>query len=264
MCEKEVVVFKFDVFDLVVKLFLFGLKEVDCEWLLVVLIEFDVQQECLYMQQKKCVLFVLQGMDMSGKDGIVCVVFCEVDLFGLCIVLFKVLMLIEVVYDFLWCVYVQVLVVGEFVIFNCSYYEDVLVLCVFGVIGDKECECCYWQICDFEMMLFENGMMIIKCFLYILKDEQCVWLQVCIDDLIKYWKFDIVDFDVCKYWDVYQFVYCDVFVVMLVEYVLWYVILVNLKMYCNVMIVELLLCMMIDMKLEFLLLKFEFEGVKIC
>lgn len=125
-----------------------------------------------YVGYKYKVLVILQGMDISGKDGIVNDVFVVVNLQGICIVNFKGLMVIELVYDYFWCVYVQVLVVGEIVVFNCSYYEDVFIICVYDWIDDKECKCCYCQINDFECMLWEIGMVVLKFFLYILKVEQ--------------------------------------------------------------------------------------------
>lgn len=170
---------------------------------------------------------------------------------------------IEAAHDFLWRVHAQVPAAGELAIFNRSHYEDVLVPRVLGAIGDKECERRYRQIRDFETMLFENGTTIIKCFLHISKDEQRARLQARIDDPTKHWKFDIADLDARKHWDAYQSAYRDALAATSAEHAPWYVIPANSKTHRNVMIAELLLRTMTDMKLEFPPPKPELEGVKI-
>ncbi|KAB0642400.1 polyphosphate kinase 2 family protein [Burkholderia latens] len=261
--EKEAAAFTLDAFDPGAKPFSSGSKEADRERLTAVSTELDVQQERLHTQQKKRVLLVLQGMDTSGKDGTVRAVFRDVDPLGLRIVPFKAPTPIEAAHDFLWRVHAQAPAAGELAIFNRSHYEDVLVPRVLGLISDKECERRYRQIRDFETMLAENGTTIIKCFLHISKDEQRERLQARIDDPTKHWKFDIADLDARKHWDAYQSAYRDALAATSAEHAPWYVIPANSKTHRNVMIAELLLRAMTDMKLEFPPPKPELEGVKI-
>ncbi|WP_175924384.1 polyphosphate kinase 2 family protein [Burkholderia latens] len=261
--EKEAAAFTLDAFDPGAKPFSSGSKDADRERLTAVSTELDVQQERLHTQQKKRVLLVLQGMDTSGKDGTVRAVFRDVDPLGLRIVPFKAPTPIEAAHDFLWRVHAQAPAAGELAIFNRSHYEDVLVPRVLGLISDKECERRYRQIRDFETMLAENGTTIIKCFLHISKDEQRERLQARIDDPTKHWKFDIADLDARKHWDAYQSAYRDALAATSAEHAPWYVIPANSKTHRNVMIAELLLRAMTDMKLEFPPPKPELEGVKI-
>lgn len=261
--EKEAAAFKLDVFDPAAKPFSSGSKDDDRARLSAVSTELDVQQERLHTQQKKRVLLVLQGMDTSGKDGTVRAVFREVDPLGLRVVPFKAPTPIEAAHDFLWRVHAQVPAAGELAIFNRSHYEDVLVPRVLDLIDAKECERRYRQIRDFETMLVENGTTIIKCFLHISKDEQRERLQARIDDPTKHWKFDISDLDARKHWDAYQSAYRDALAATSAEHAPWYVIPANSKTHRNVMIAELLLRTMTDMKLEFPPPKPELEGVKI-
>ncbi|MBJ9940458.1 polyphosphate kinase 2 family protein [Burkholderia multivorans] len=260
---KDAAAFRLDAFDPSAKPFSSGSKDADRERLSIVSTELDVQQERLHTQQKKRVLLVLQGMDTSGKDGTVRAVFRDVDPLGLRIVPFKAPTPIEAAHDFLWRVHAQVPAAGELAIFNRSHYEDVLVPRVLGTIDDKECERRYRQIRDFETMLAENGTTIVKCFLHISKDEQRERLQERIDDPTKHWKFDIADLDARKHWDAYQAAYRDALAATSAEHAPWYVIPANSKTHRNVMIAELLLRAMTEMKLQYPPPKPELEGVKV-
>ncbi|WP_261509563.1 polyphosphate kinase 2 family protein [Burkholderia multivorans] len=260
---KDSAAFRLDAFDPSAKPFSSGSKDADRERLSIVSTELDVQQERLHTQQKKRVLLVLQGMDTSGKDGTVRAVFRDVDPLGLRIVPFKAPTPIEAAHDFLWRVHAQVPAAGELAIFNRSHYEDVLVPRVLGTIDDKECERRYRQIRDFETMLAENGTTIVKCFLHISKDEQRERLQARIDDPTKHWKFDIADLDARKHWDAYQAAYRDALAATSAEHAPWYVIPANSKTHRNVMIAELLLRAMTEMKLQYPPPKPELEGVKV-
>ncbi|MBU9562319.1 polyphosphate kinase 2 family protein [Burkholderia multivorans] len=260
---KDAAAFRLDAFDPSAKPFSSGSKDADRERLSIVSTELDVQQERLHTQQKKRVLLLLQGMDTSGKDGTVRAVFRDVDPLGLRIVPFKAPTPIEAAHDFLWRVHAQVPAAGELAIFNRSHYEDVLVPRVLGTIDDKECERRYRQIRDFETMLAENGTTIVKCFLHISKDEQRERLQARIDDPTKHWKFDIADLDARKHWDAYQAAYRDALAATSAEHAPWYVIPANSKTHRNVMIAELLLRAMTEMKLQYPPPKPELEGVKV-
>ncbi|MBR8047551.1 polyphosphate kinase 2 family protein [Burkholderia multivorans] len=260
---KDAAAFRLDAFDPSAKPFSSGSKDADRDRLSIVSTELDVQQERLHTQQKKRVLLVLQGMDTSGKDGTVRAVFRDVDPLGLRIVPFKAPTPIEAAHDFLWRVHAQVPAAGELAIFNRSHYEDVLVPRVLGTIDDKECERRYRQIRDFETMLAENGTTIVKCFLHISKDEQRERLQARIDDPTKHWKFDIADLDARKHWDAYQAAYRDALAATSAEHAPWYVIPANSKTHRNVMIAELLLRAMTEMKLQYPPPKPELEGVKV-
>jgi len=261
--EKEASAFRLDAFDPAAKPFSQGTKEADRARLSAVSMELDEQQERLHAQQQKRVLLVLQGMDTSGKDGTVRAVFREVDPLGLRVVPFKSPTPIEAAHDFLWRVHAQAPSAGELAIFNRSHYEDVLVPRVLGAIDEAECLRRYRQIRQFEEMLVENGTTIVKCFLHISKDEQRNRLQARVDDPTKHWKFDISDLDARKRWDGYQAAYRDALAATSAEHAPWYVIPADSKTHRNVMIAELLLREMSDMKLTFPPPKPELAGVKI-
>jgi len=95
-------------------------------------------QSLLYAQQKHKVLIILQGMDTSGKDGTVRVVFATSNPTGIRCVSFKAPTAKELAHDYLWRIHQQVPAIGELVIFNRSQYEDVLITQVHNWITTDE------------------------------------------------------------------------------------------------------------------------------
>ncbi|WP_044041014.1 PPK2 family polyphosphate kinase [Caballeronia insecticola] len=245
------------------KPFSLGSKDADRERLAAIGAQLDDLQEKLHAQRRQRVLLVLQGMDTSGKDGTVRAVFHDVDPLGLRIVPFRAPSEREAAHDFLWRVHAQAPMAGEFAIFNRSHYEDVLVPRVLKQIDGDECERRYRHMRDFESLLADSGTTVVKCFLHISKEEQRERLQARIDDPTKHWKFDVSDLEARKQWDAYQDAYADAIGATSTEYAPWYIIPADSKTHRNVMIAELLLRTMQDMKLEFPPAKESLKGVKV-
>jgi PPK2 family polyphosphate:nucleotide phosphotransferase len=255
--------FSLDAFDPGVKPFSTGSKETDRERLAAIGAQLDALQDRLHAQRSQRVLLVLQGMDTSGKDGTVRDVFHEVDPLGLRIVPFKAPTSTEAAHDFLWRVHAQAPAAGELTIFNRSHYEDVLVPVVLNQIDWDECRRRYQHIRHFEALLADSGTKIVKCMLHISKDEQRTRLQARIDDPAKHWKFDLADLDARKLWDRYQQAYGDALAATSTDYAPWYVIPANSKTHRNVMIAELMLRLLEDMKLDYPPAKESLKGVKV-
>jgi PPK2 family polyphosphate:nucleotide phosphotransferase len=166
-------------------------------------------QTVLYAEQKHKILVVLQAMDTGGKDGVIRKVFSGINPQGVRIASFKAPTPPELAHDYLWRVHSQVPAKGELVVFNRSHYEDVLITRVHGWIDDATAKRRFRQINNFETMLVEEGVMILKFFLHISKDEQKQRLQDRLDDPAKTWKFNIGDLAEREKWDDYQRVYED-------------------------------------------------------
>lgn len=198
-------------------------------------------QEILYAERKHKVLIVLQGMDTSGKDGTVRGVFGKIDPLGVASVSFKTPTAAEAAHDFLWRIHQQVPALGDFVIFNRSHYEDVLITRVHDWIDDKECERRYAHIRDFERMLSETGTVILKFFLHISSDEQKRRLEQRIAEPNKHWKFDPNDLKERKYWDDYQRLYAKAINETDADHAPWYVIPADSKTHRNLAITSVVL-----------------------
>ncbi len=249
--EKGSAKFSLDAYDPSAKPFSGASKAADRERIEQIASGLDQLQECLHTQPEKRVLLILQGMDTSGKDGTVRTLFRDVTPLGLRIASFKAPTPLERSHDYLWRVHAQVPAAGELVVFNRSQYEDVLVPRVLGQIDARECERRYRQIRDFESYLHATGTTILKCFLDISKDEQRRRLQERVDDPAKHWKFDLADIEARKYWGAYQEAYRDALAATSVPHAPWYVIPADSKTQRDLMVAELLLRTLTDMKLSF-------------
>lgn len=192
-------------------------------------------QEQLWANNTRSILVVLQGMDTSGKDGTIKHVMSGINPQGCAVHSFKRPTPEELDHTFLWR-HMRVLPErGKIVIFNRSYYEDVLVVKVHPELlklsqlpqgtQDKG----FWKkryedINNLEMHLANNGTTVIKFFLNISKGEQRQRLLERLNTPEKHWKFDLQDIEERKYWDDYQRVYEKAFERTSTEEAPWYII----------------------------------------
>lgn len=243
--------------------FRLSLKEEDLLELQKLSAEVNRLQDILHASAKQKVLLILQGMDASGKDGVVKHVFNECDPLGIRVASFKAPSSEELAHDYLWRVHAQVPKSGELVIFNRSHYEDVLIVKVHDWIDDTECFRRYQQINDFERLLTETGTVVIKCFLHISREEQKVRMLERLQDPEKTWKFNPGDLKERSYWDAYMQNYEQTMKATSTEYAPWYVIPANSKTNRNLMISRLLIQVMTEMQLQYPAAPEEFAGIKI-
>ena len=212
--------------------------------------ELDDLQNLLHAEGKRKLLLVLQGMDTSGKDGTVRWVFSRTSPLGVRVAAFKAPSLDELAHDFLWRCHAVVPRTGELAVWNRSHYEDVLVPVVEGWIDKAETQRRYAHINDFERLLTETGTVMLKCMLHIGKDEQRERLQARIDEPAKNWKFAMGDLDARKKWDLYQRAYARALEATSTDAAPWYVIPADSKTHRNLMIAQLLVKTLKDMKLS--------------
>jgi PPK2 family polyphosphate:nucleotide phosphotransferase len=164
-------------------------------------------QHVFYADSRYALLIVLQGRDASGKDGTIRHVFHAVNPQGCEVTSFKTPTDIERLHDYLWRVHAAVPRRGMIGIFNRSHYEDVLVERVHHDMPKRVWSARYQQINDFERMLCENAVVILKFFLHISRDEQKRRLQDRLTDETKNWKFRVGDLDDRQQWDSYTKAY---------------------------------------------------------
>src|SRR5580658_1609497 len=157
----------------------------------------------LYAESQRALLVVLQGIDAGGKDGTISHVMTGMNPQGVTVTAFKVPEGAETRHDYLWRVHLAVPEFGKIGIFNRSHYEDVLVVRVHNLVPKKVWSKRYDEINDFERMLTDNGVHIVKFLLYISKDEQEKRFQARIDDKQKNWKFSPSDLKEREFWDQY-------------------------------------------------------------
>jgi PPK2 family polyphosphate:nucleotide phosphotransferase len=195
-------------------------------------------QTALYAESRRALLMVFQGRDASGKDGLTRRVFGPLNSQGCVVTTFKKPTDYELARDYLWRVHQAVPPKGTIGIFNRSHYEDVLVVRVHGLVPKEVWKRRYDQINDFERMLSENGVTILKFLLHISREEQKERLLERIDDRLKNWKFQVGDLEERKLWDDYTEAYEDVLERTSTEWAPWYVVPADRKSSRNLMVAE--------------------------
>ncbi len=190
-------------------------------------------QELLYAGHERKLLIVLQGMDTSGKDGVIRHSMRGFNPQSVRVVSFKKPSDEELDHDFLWRVHAKVPAKGETVVFNRSHYEDVLIVRVHNLVARPVWKARYDQIVAFERILQETGTTIIKFFLHISREEQRKRLQARVDDPKKCWKFLPGDLEERRFWKDYMSAYEDALSKTSTDRAPWYVVPANQKWYRN-------------------------------
>ena len=194
----------------------------------------------LYAENRRSVLLVLQGMDTAGKDGTIRTVMTGVNPQSCQIVPFKQPSTEELDHDFLWRIHKAVPRRGNIGIFNRSHYEDVLVVRVHNLVPESQWQRRYDRINDFEQMLTESGIKIVKCFLHISKEEQRERLQARLDNPNKRWKFSRGDIAERKLWNDYQRAYEDALTLCNTSHAPWHIVPSDRKWNRNLTVSEIL------------------------
>jgi len=222
----------------------------------------SVLQYLLYAEARRALLVVLQGIDAGGKDGTVRHVMSGLNPQGVDVTSFKVPEGAEKRHDYLWRIHNAVPEFGKIGIFNRSHYEDVLVVRVHDLVPKSVWSQRYDQINDFERMLSDNGVRIVKFLLYIDKDEQARRFRERLDDKTKNWKFSPADLKERGYWDQYIEAYQDMLRKCSKPYAPWYVIPANKKWFRNLAVSEVLVHALESMNLKYPKPTADLSGIK--
>ena len=202
-------------------------------------------QERLYAESteagQRAVLLVLQGMDTSGKGGVVKHVIGLCSPGGVAVTAFKKPTAEEAAHHFLWRIRKALPRPGIIGVFDRSHYEDVLVPRVHELVPEEEWRRRYDEINAFESALVEQGTTVIKCLLHISYAIQRERLLARLDDPSKQWKFNEGDIDERAYWADYQAAYAGMLQHCSPGHAPWYVVPSDRKWYRNWAITQLLL-----------------------
>lgn len=172
--------------------------------------ELDELQNLLYAEHKHAILIILQGMDASGKDGLIRKVFGNMNPQGVNVHSFKAPTEEERDHDFLWRVHRHAPAKGMIEVFNRSHYEDILIQRVHKWIDDDTAKKRMKSINNFERLLAEdNNTTILKFYLHISEEEQNDRLNERISDPRKMWKYNSNDSVEARLWKEYRGMYED-------------------------------------------------------
>ncbi|MHA7059101.1 polyphosphate kinase 2 [Aquimarina sp. M1] len=92
---------------------------------------------------------------------------------------------------------------GEIVFFDRSWYNRAVVEPVMGFCSHKQYKKFMVQVPEFEHMLYEDGIIVIKFWFSISKDEQKKRFDARLKNPLKIWKFSPVDLEGQNLWDKY-------------------------------------------------------------
>ncbi len=178
----------------------------------------------LFAEGKRSLLLVLQGLDASGKDGVVRSVFTGVNPQGCHVVSFRAPSSTELAHDYLWRVREVLPARGDIGIFNRSHYEDIVAVRMLQLAPEEVWKRRPDHIREFERQLTDEGTTIVKVFLNVSKDEQQVRLQERVDNPEKRWKFKLADLKVRELFDGYVAAWEDAITQTSTEWAPWYVV----------------------------------------
>lgn len=175
------------------------------------LAKLEALQIKLHADGRYALLVVLQGRDSAGKDGTIRRVFGACPPQIMQVTNFRVPAGDELRHDYLWRVHKEVPAYGTVGVFNRSHYEDIVAARVHDLVPKEQWRKRYDQINDFERMLVENNVVVLKFFLHVSREEQRRRMLRRLELPEHRWKFQIGDLDDRALWDAYTDAYHDVF-----------------------------------------------------
>jgi PPK2 family polyphosphate:nucleotide phosphotransferase len=202
-------------------------------------------QDKLYAQNTYALLIIFQAMDAAGKDGTIKHVMSGINPQGCQVFSFKAPSAEELDHDYLWRCCKALPERGRIGIFNRSYYEEVLVVRVHpGILeaqqlppemkNPKIWNKRFEQINNFEKYLVENGIVVLKFFLNVSKEEQRSRFMDRINRPEKNWKFSTADVRERGFWDDYMHAYEDMFNHTSTPWAPWYVVPADRKWFTRI------------------------------
>ncbi len=219
--------------------------------------------QVLYAANTESLLLVLQGMDASGKDGIIRHALSGLNPQGLQVTPFKKPSEDELDQSIFRRHEKALPQKGDVAIWNRSHYEEVLVVRVRPELlelrglkpkkfGDKFWAQRFEQIQTWEKLVHESGRThIIKFFLHISHEEQARRLLDRIEDKTKRWKFEEGDMYEREHWDEYQRAFAEALPLTSKDYAPWYVIPADDKKAARLLVAMIVNNHFRRMKLEF-------------
>lgn len=178
----------------------------------IILSELDELQNLLFAEGKHSVLVILQGIDGSGKDGVIRNVLGNMNPQGVTVRSYKAPTAEELSHDFLWRIHHHTPAKGMIQVFNRSHYEDILITRVHKWCDDETAKKRMKAINDFEQLIRDhNNTHILKFYLHISQEEQHRRLSARMSEPSKMWKYNARDLEESKLWDQYAQMYEDCF-----------------------------------------------------
>ncbi len=206
-------------------------------------------QDVLYAHDSYSLLLIFQAMDAAGKDSTIKHVMSGINPQGCQVFSFKAPSAEELDHDYMWRSTQRLPERGRIGIFNRSYYEEVLVARVHPEIlqrqkhpgkakGNEIWKQRFREINNFEHYLVDNGIVVLKFFLNVSKEEQRKRFLARIDTPEKNWKFSKNDVHERKFWDDYMHAFEDAFNHTSTEHAPWHIIPADHKWFARLVVAK--------------------------
>ncbi len=219
-------------------------------------------QDILYAHDVQALLLIFQAMDAAGKDSAIKHVMSGVNPQGCEVTSFKSPSAEELDHDYLWRCAKRLPERGRIGIFNRSYYEEVLVVRVHpellkaqrlpnGEDLKKLWKQRFEEINNFERYVASNGIIPLKFFLHVSKEEQKRRFLKRINTAEKNWKFNADDVRERAHWKEYMAAYEDLFRHTSTEWAPWYIIPADHKWYTRVVVADIVVKTLESLKLRY-------------
>jgi PPK2 family polyphosphate:nucleotide phosphotransferase len=219
-------------------------------------------QERLYAQDRWALLLVFQAMDAAGKDGTIKHVMSGVTPQGCQVYSFKAPSTEELDHDFLWRTSRSLPERGRIGIFNRSYYEETLVVRVHpellakqhlpqSLVSKRIWKDRFEDINNFEHYLARNGIIVLKFFLNVGKEEQRQRFLARLEMPEKNWKFSLADAQERQHWSDYQEAYDDMIKHTATSHAPWHIVPANNKWFARLVVAATVVQRLQELKLQF-------------
>lgn len=170
---------------------------------------FHVQQA--YFHQKRRAIIVFEGWDASGKGGAIRRITELLDPRGFTVYPIGVPSHEEQSKHYLYRFWKKIPAAGTMAIFDRSYYGRVLVERVDKLIDEPQWRRAYNEINEFEKLLSDDGVRIIKLYMHISANEQRKRFEERLNNPYKRWKLTVEDLHNRRQRDAYIVAINDMF-----------------------------------------------------
>ncbi|WP_448552467.1 polyphosphate kinase 2 family protein [Thalassotalea montiporae] len=197
-----------------------------------------LQVQQAYFRQGKRALIVFEGWDASGKGGAIRRLTEKLDPRGFTVYPIAAPDPIEQAKHYLYRFQTKLPAPGGIAIFDRSYYGRVLVERVEEFAKPNEWQRAYQEINEFERLLADDDVRIVKVFLHISGDEQLKRFKERLHNPIKRWKLTEEDIRNREKWDDYHVAINDMLKFTNTNHAQWQVIPGNRKWYARIAVLK--------------------------
>ena len=205
------------------------------------------EQDVLYAQDRWSLLLVFQAMDAAGKDSTIKHVLSGVNPQGCQVFSFKQPSQEDLNHDFMWRYSKCLPERGRIGIFNRSYYEEVLIVRVHEeilrqqkiprqLVGKRIWGERLADIAQFEDYLIRQGVIILKFFLHVSREEQKKRFVKRLDTPEKNWEFSASDVRAREFWGDYMRAYEETIRVTASMHAPWFVVPADKKWFTRLVV----------------------------